>query len=111
MGNSKYSRQYVTGFSLHYDIILKKLIDHLFEKEIIDSDTKWTFTQYCILRTLFDYADEVVKGFQYTPEQLTALIEEHERLKNKFERKLKEIAGILEEKSESDGKNVLKNWL
>ncbi len=96
MGNSKYSRQYVTGFSLHFDIILKKLIDHLFEKEIIDSDTKWTFTQYCILRTLFDYADEVIKDFQYTPEQLTTLIEEHDKLKKKFEKKLKEMAGISE---------------
>ncbi len=90
--------QYNAAFNLHYDVILKQLAEFFYQNGVIESDSKYGIANYSILRTLFDYIDEVVDDFQYDPEQLISLIEEHEILKNKFEQKLKAIAGEKEEK-------------
>jgi len=84
-------RQYVGSFTLYYDVILHKLIDYLFENQIIEADSKYTFTQFCILRTLFDFASDVVNDFQYTPEQLVDLIDSHKKMTRKFESMLKKM--------------------
>ncbi|KKL48070.1 hypothetical protein LCGC14_2329200, partial [marine sediment metagenome] len=70
------------------------------ENGIINSDSKFGLANYCILRTLFDYVDEVIKDYPYTPEQLVALIEEHDILKTKFEKKLILLAEIKQEQQE-----------
>lgn len=93
-------KRYVTGFNLYYDSVLQDLIEYLLQKELLKTDGKWSFTSFCILRTLFDYADEVVRGWEYSPEQLVDLIDMHGSLKTKFENILKEIAGVQEERTE-----------
>lgn len=92
--------QFVTGFNLHYATIMNKLKDYLFAEEVIERDSKWALTKYAMLRTLFDYADEVVSGFSYSPEQLVELIDEHTKFKEKFEKMLKEISADKKEKFE-----------
>ncbi len=92
--------QYNASFNMYYDVILKQLIEHFYQNETIDSDSKYGLANYCILRTLFDYVDEVVEDYPYTPEQLVALIEEHTLLKNKFEKKLIILNGEKEENKE-----------
>jgi len=92
--------QYNASFSMHYDVILRKLIEYFYGKGTIDSDSKYGLANYCILRTLFDYVDEVVKDYPYTPEQLVKLIEEHDILKTKFEKKLILLAEIKQEQQE-----------
>jgi hypothetical protein len=91
MGN-KHSSQYLAAFNPSYNIVLQKLIEYLYNKDIIPTDKKMRFTKFAILRVLFDYADEVVKGFHYTPEQLVELIDMHDSMKTKFERLLKEMS-------------------
>lgn len=80
--------QYNAAFNLYYDKVLQDLASYFYQNDITESDSKYGIAHYSIMRTLFDYIDEVVEGFQYTPEQLISLIEEHEMLKNKFEQKL-----------------------
>ena len=80
--------QYNASFNLYYDVILQQLAEFFFETNITESDSKYGIAHYSIMRTLFDYVDEVVKDFKYTGEQLVALIDEHEKLKKKFEQKL-----------------------
>ncbi len=92
--------QYNASFSMHYDVILRKLLLYFYENGIINSDSKFGLANYCILRTLFDYVDEVIKDYPYTPEQLVALIEEHDILKTKFEKKLILLAEIKQEQQE-----------
>ena len=92
--------QYNASFSMHYDVILQKLITYFYNNETIDSDSKYGLANYCILRTLFDYVDEVVKDYTYTPEQLVKLIEEHDFLKTKFEKKLLLLTEIKQEQQE-----------
>jgi len=92
--------QYNASFSMHYDVILRKLVEYFYENGTISSDSKYGLANYCILRTLFDYVDMVVKDYPYTPEQLVALIEEHDFLKTKFEKKLILLAEIKQEKQE-----------
>jgi hypothetical protein len=94
-------KQYSTAFSLSYDVILKKLIDYLFDENIIDADSKWSFTKFCILRVLFDYADEVIKGYTYTPDQLVELIDTHTRFRNKFQDLLSVQSDFLQYKKEA----------
>ena len=93
--------QYNASFNLHYDVILQELAKHFYQNGTIESDSKYRIAHYSIMRTLFDYIDEVVEDWSYTPEQLVALIEEHEILKNKFEQKLLTITGEKQEKIES----------
>lgn len=92
--------QYNASFSMHYDVILRKLITYFYEKGIIDSDSKYGLAMFSILRTLFDYVDEVIPDYSYTPEQLVALIEKHETFKNKFEQKLLALVEQKDEKIE-----------
>jgi len=80
--------QYNASFNLYYDVILQQLAAHFFETDITESDSKYGIAHYSIMRTLFDYVDLVVEDFRYTGEQLLALIDEHEKLKKKFEQKL-----------------------
>lgn len=93
--------QYNAAFNLYYDVILQDLANYFYQNDITESDSKYGIAHYSIMRTLFDYIDEVVEGFQYTPEQLVSLIEEHEMLKNKFERKLLVQAEETQNKMES----------
>jgi hypothetical protein len=90
--------QYNASFNLYYDVILQQLASYFFNNDIIDSDSKYGLAHYSILRTLFDYVDEVVKDYPYTSEQLVSLIEEHDTLKTKFEQKLLSLAGDADEK-------------
>jgi len=92
--------QYNAAFSMAYDVILKDLANYFFQNGIIESDSKYKLANYSILRTLFDYVDEVVEDYPYTPEQLVALIEEHDALKTKFETKLLALVGEKGEKLE-----------
>lgn len=100
IGKKTEMSQYNASFNLHYDVILKDLAEFFYQNDVIESDSKYGLANYSILRTLFDYADEVIEDFPYTPEQLVSLIEEHDRLKTKFEQKLLAIAGEKEEKIE-----------
>ena len=93
--------QYNVSFNMHYDVILQQLAEKFFQDEIIESDSKYGIAHYSILRMLFDYVDEVVKGFQYSPEHLVLLIEEHDKLKTKFEAKLLALAGEKQDKIDS----------
>lgn len=93
--------QYNASFNLHYDVVLQELTKHFFQNGTIESDSKYGIAHFSILRTLFDYIDEVIKDYPYTPEQLVALIEEHEKLKTKFERKLLVLVEKKQEKMES----------
>ncbi|KKM67434.1 hypothetical protein LCGC14_1471240, partial [marine sediment metagenome] len=77
--------QYNASFNLYYDVILKQLAEFFYQNGTIESDSKYGLANYSILRTLFDYVDEVIDDFPYTPEQLVSLIEEHEKMKEKFE--------------------------
>ena len=90
--------QYNASFNLHYDVILKSLAEFFYQNGIIESDSKYGLANYSILRTLFDYVDEVLDDFPYTPEQLISLIEEHGILKKKFEAKLLILIGENDEK-------------
>jgi len=92
--------QYNAAFNANYDVVLLQLVDHFYQNGTIDSDSKYGLANYSILRTLFDYVDEVIPDFQYTPEQLLKLIDEHDKLKTKFEQKLFTIAGETEGKIE-----------
>ena len=93
--------QYNASFNLYYDVILKQLKTFFYENGTIESDSKYGLANYSILRTLFDYVDEIIEDYPYTPEQLVSLINEHEKLKEKFEQKLLALTG---EKKE----NILK---
>jgi len=93
--------QYNASFNLYYDKILQELASYFYQNDITESDSKYGIAHYSIMRTLFDYIDEVIEDFQYTPEQLVSLIEEHEMLKNKFEQKLLRLEGEKQEKIES----------
>nr|BDI55182.1 MAG: hypothetical protein [uncultured archaeon] len=92
--------QYNAAFNMHYDVILRDLANYFFQNDIIESDSKYGLANYSILRTLFDYVDEVVEDYFYTPEHLVALIEEHDKLKTKFEAKLLTLVGKKGEKLE-----------
>ncbi len=92
--------QYNAAFNMNYDKILLQLIEHFYQNGTIESDSKYGLANYSILRTLFDHIDEIVPDFQYTPEQLLQLIDEHDKLKTKFEQKLVAITGETEEKVE-----------
>ena len=92
--------QYNAAFNMNYDKILLQLIEHFYQNGTIESDSKYGLANYSILRTLFDYIDEIVPDFQYTPEQLLQLIDEHDKLKIKFEQKLVAMQGETEEKVE-----------
>lgn len=89
---AKNKNQYVCGFNDSYDFILTKLKDFFFDNEFIKKDGKWTFTKFCILSKLYDYADEVLEGFQYTPDQLLGLIEYHNERADKFKVILDKLA-------------------
>ena len=93
--------QYNASFNLSYDVILQNLASYFYQNDITESDSKYGIAHYSIMRTLFDYIDKVVKDFQYTPEQLVSLIEEHEMLKNKFEQKLLQLEEENQNKIES----------
>jgi hypothetical protein len=90
--------QYNAAFNLYYDTILQLLAEHFYQNEIIDSNSKYGLANFCILRTLFDYVDEIVRDYPYTSEQLVSLIEEHDRLKTKFEQKLIALSEETQEK-------------
>ncbi len=92
--------QYNAAFNMNYDKILLQLIEHFYQNGTIESDSKYGLANFSILRTLFDYIDEIVPDFQYTPEQLLQLIDEHDKLKTKFEQKLVAMQGETEEKVE-----------
>lgn len=83
---AKNKNQYVAGFSDSYDFILIQLKDFFFNKGFTKKSGKWTFTKFCILCQLYDYADEIVKDFKYTPEQLLELINHHQERTEKFEK-------------------------
>jgi hypothetical protein len=89
--------QWVWGANDFWDVLFHDLKDYLFEEGHIDKKSKWTFTKYALMRLAFDYATEVVKGFQYTPEQLVELIDYHDSMKTKFQKLLKEIAASKKE--------------
>ena len=95
--------QYNAAFNMHYDVILLDLAKYFYQNETILSPSKYGLANFSILRTLFDYVDEVVEDYPYTPEQLVQLIDEHDMLKTKFEQKLIALAG---EKQEKIGKAV-----
>ena len=92
--------QYNASFNLHYDTILQQLAEHFYQNGTTESDSKYGIAHFSILRTLFDYIDEVVEDFEYTPEQLVQLIDEHDKLKNKFEQKLLHVSEKSQEKIE-----------
>jgi hypothetical protein len=98
--------QYNAAFNANYDVILLQLVDHFYQNGTIESDSKYGLANYSILRTLFDYVDEVIPDFQYTPEQLLQLIDEHDKLRTKFEQKLLAIAGETEGKIEKVIANI-----
>lgn len=98
--------QYNASFNLHYDVILQKLAEYFFQNGTIESDSKYRIAHFSILRTLFDYIDEVVEDYEYTPEQLVLLIEEHDMLKTKFEQKLLHISEKSQEKIEEVVSNI-----
>lgn len=95
-----YQSQYVWGANENYDAILYKLRKHLFNNGKIDKNSKWTLTKFALFRLLFDYGDEIVKGFEYTPEQLIEIIEYHTKMKEKFEGILRELAANKQEITE-----------
>ena len=101
--------QYNTSFNLSYDVILKDLAEFFYQNNITESDSKHGLANYSILRTLFDYVDEIIEDYPYTPEQLVSLIEEHDRLKTKFTQKLLAIAGEKEEKMEKVMSEIVKS--
>jgi hypothetical protein len=90
----------------HYDIIFQKLIDYLFANGEVDKDSKWTLTKYALFRLLYDYADEVINNFTYTPEQLIELIEYHEDKVEKFKKHLKRLASSKKEVTEQLLKDI-----
>ena len=90
--------QYNAAFNLYYDTILLLLAEYFYQNEIIASNSKYGLANFSILRTLFDYIGEVVPNYEYTPEQLVDLIEEHGRLKTKFEQKLIALSQESQEK-------------
>lgn len=96
----KDGEQFVTQFNKSFSIMFHDLKLFLFEKGLIDADTKWGLTKFCMLRTFFDFADEVVRGFEYSPEMLVELIDEHDRLKTKFENILKKLSTEKQEKKQ-----------
>ena len=98
--------QYNASFNLHYDVILQDLASYFYQNGTTESDSKYGIAHFSILRTLFDYIDEVVEDYKYTPEQLVGLIEEHNMLKTKFEQKLLHISEKSQEKIEEVMSNI-----
>lgn len=90
--------QYNAAFNLSYDIILLQLAEHFYQNGTIESPSKYRLANFSILRTLFDYVDEVIEDYPYTKEQLVQLIDEHDTLKTKFEQKLLALAGETQRK-------------
>ena len=86
MGKEKLS-QYVVGYNDSWDTMLKRLIEYLDDNNIIESDSKWAFTNFSIMRTLFDYGYNVITDTKnvYTSKRLKSSIKEHEKIIKKFE--------------------------
>lgn len=98
--------QYNAAFNLSYDAVLLQLAEHFYQNDTIESPSKYGIANFSILRTLFDYVDEVIEDWEYTPEQLVQLIDEHDKLKNKFEQKLLALAGETQEKIDETVANI-----
>ena len=98
--------QYNAAFNLSYDTVLLQLAKYFYQNGTIESDSKYGLANYSILRTLFDYVDEVVEDWSYTPEQLVSLIDEHNKLKTKFEQKLLTLEGEKQQKIKETVANI-----
>lgn len=98
MSSKKYGEQWVTRLSTEESLIIHKFREYLFEKGYIDSNRKYPTIKFCVLNTLFEFADEIIPDFTYQPEELVELIDKHEKLAGKFRERLKIISKVNEEK-------------
>lgn len=85
----KYTEQWYTQFATAEALIFHQLREFLFKNKLTDSNTKYACLKYCAMNTLFEYADEIIPDYTFEAEDLVELIDKFDKLKKKFEDRLR----------------------
>ena len=75
--SNAYTVMWVVRFNHQADKLLRKLKNHLYNEDIIQSNTNYAFLKYAAMYTLFDYIHKVDKDYTFPKEQLEMLIKRH----------------------------------
>lgn len=102
----KYTEQWYTQFAISEAIIFHQLREHLFKKKFIDSNTKYATLKYCAMNTLFEFADEIIPDYAFEAEDLVELIDKFDKLKQKFEGRLRLLSKAQTEITEKVMENI-----
>jgi len=102
MAKKVYTQQWVTRLNNSESVILHNLREYLFKTKVIDSDTKYGVMKFCVMNTMFQYADKIIPDFKYEADDLLELIEKHDILKSEFTDKLKALQEVQSERKEKE---------